>query len=75
MTPREHDGGKPAPTAGAVVKAVTLLALLGVWGIITVGIAFELAEYTQTYRYLTLFVAILVSRYWGVPARLFTSSR
>lgn len=71
MTPSESDR---APAA-ATVRLVTLLAVVAVWAVITVGIAFRAAELTRSYQYLTLVVAALVSRYWGVPARLLGEGR
>ena len=62
---------RPPPS---VVQLVMLAAILSVWAIITVGIAFDAAEVTSMYQYLTLFVAVLVSRYWDVPGRFVSGS-
>lgn len=58
-----------------LVQVITLLALLSVWGVITIGIAFGVAEVTAIYQYLTAFILVLASRYWGLPIQFLTGSR
>lgn len=69
-TTSEGTAPRPPPS---LVQLVMLLALLGVWGVITIGIAFDAAEVTPIYQYLTVFVAVLASRYWDIPARFLSS--
>jgi hypothetical protein len=71
-TPTSRGETTPRPPP-SVVKLVLLLALLAVWGTITIGIAFDAAEVTSIYQYLTVFVAVLASRYWDVPARFLSN--
>lgn len=50
-----------------VGKLAVLIAVLFVWAVITVGIAFEKADATEHYMYLSLLVLLLFRRVWGVP--------
>lgn len=71
-SPDEPGRSRPPRT---LVQLITLLAMLGVWSAITVGIAFDVAEVTPMYQYLTMFILLLASRYWGAPMQLLTGSR
>lgn len=59
-----HSDESVLATAG---KLAVLIAVLFVWAIITVGIAFEKADATDHYMYLSLLVLLIFRRVWGVP--------
>jgi hypothetical protein len=75
MTTQPTESGAEPDDVPPTGRVILLLLIVGAWAVITVGIAFEQAEMTHVYQSLTLFVAILVSRYWGLPARLLTGAR
>lgn len=75
MTPPPADETSTTEPPRSIVQLATLLAMLSVWAVITVGIAFDVADVTTMYQYLTVFIAVLASRYWDIPAQLLSGSR
>lgn len=74
MTP-EPKPAEPATEGTPAGRLLVLALVVGAWAVITVGIAFERAEVTGGYQTLSLVVALLISRYFGLPARALTGAR
>lgn len=56
----------PSPSAILIARVLLLVVVLIVWGAITVGIAFDVAEVTTSYRYLTAILVLFVVDLWRV---------
>lgn len=56
----------PSPSAIFIARVLLLVVVLIVWGAITVGIAFDVAEVTTSYRYLTAILVLFVVDLWRV---------
>lgn len=56
----------PSPSAILIARVLLLAVVLIVWGAITVGIAFDVAEVTTSYRYLTAILVLFVVDLWRV---------
>lgn len=52
--------------AVTAARIILLVAVLIVWGAITIGIAFNTAEVTRSYQYLTVVLFLFLSHLWGL---------
>lgn len=59
---------KSSESTGAefIARVLLLLVVLTVWGAITIGIAFDVAEGTTSYQYLTVVIFLFLSQLWGL---------